>query len=295
MARLLTPPLDFGPPWRRVGQRTRFGHTLELYVLDEVPYGYSDAWKAAKPVMESLGFSWTDKGDTHGLAPCWWLIGADDADVPPVRAAVEAAIAAAHAERLAYDARAAAREEASRLADIERVERIAGPIRARLRDEVTARPWAFGAAAAEAVELAHMPEWTGYGLSCAQRLLANADGVAARADAKIGATPPAAWYERAADEDVRRAAHEACRLLSGLDADWASEANDAGWSKAHTGIGHRLAERPELDQGETAHALAVVRIYRRQLPNELQRRLFEHAGNRKRRPTAAAGGLLSAA
>lgn len=243
--------------------------------------------------MEAIGFSWTDKGGTHRLAPCWWGIGEDDSDVPPVRAAVEAAIAAAHAERVAADARAAARAEASRLAEIERVELVAGPIRARLKEEIAARPWAFGAAAAEAQELAHVGEWSAYGLSCAEKLLTNAAGVAARADAKVGATPPAAWYERAADEDVRRAAHEASRILSGLDEDWASEANDAGWSKAHTEVGHTLAERPELDQAATAHALAVVRIYRRQLPDDLQRRCFGRAEPRKGRPSA--GGLLASA
>lgn len=78
----------------------------------------------------------------------------------------------------------------------------------------------------------------------------------------------------AALPDVRAAAHEGCRLLTSLDADWARELNREGWGRVTTVRGHVLAYADTLDETLASHALRVLRRHRRQLPADLDARLF---------------------
>ena len=75
--------------------------------------------------------------------------------------------------------------------------------------------------------------------------------------------------------DAIAAAYEALRIVADLDGDYASEENAVGFSKAHTGIGHRLARLPDerRDRISDAYALKIARIYRRQIGADLQSRI----------------------
>ncbi|MFG4657098.1 hypothetical protein ACF0BG_19445, partial [Acinetobacter baumannii] len=211
MARLLTPPLAFGPPWRTVGTRRRYGHETTVFVLDTIPAAYSDAYGSpAGAFIKDVGLSWT-RLVTGEMQPCWWLSGVDDACVPELQAAVDTALATIAKTR----AEAAVRAEERRLADIARTEERAGPIRARLRELGALHPWQLGRSRTEAAQLAHEDEWTPSGLQAAERWISNAEGSRERAEQRSRSEPPAVWYARAEDPAVRKAVHEGLKILAG--------------------------------------------------------------------------------
>lgn len=80
--------------------------------------------------------------------------------------------------------------------------------------------------------------------------------------------------ERAAIEDVRIAALEGCRLLTARDSDRASVINRAGWGRTTSVKGHVLASHEAFDTILASHALRALRTHRRQLPRDLDVRLF---------------------
>lgn len=261
---------------------------MELYALDETPLGYADAWRRAREVMVDAGFSWSDKTGPGRLMPCWWALPTDT-DVGALEAAVAEAVAAGAAARAEEDAK----REAARLAELARVAEISEPIRLRLREIVSARPWALGRAYAEAADLAYDDAWTAYGLNAAKGWIANATATEARTEARLTGRGPAQWHERAGDPDVRDAALEGLRILAGLDEDWASEANGQGFSQTTTWAGHTLAARDVLDQGAAAHALGILWPHRRQLPPSLAQRAL--GIEPKARRGGGAGDLLARA
>ena len=65
------------------------------------------------------------------------------------------------------------------------------------------------------------------------------------------------------------AVHQGLKMLAGMDADFAREVNNAGFSKIDVQIGHSLAERWELTPRQAALGSKLVNKYRRQLPTEL--------------------------
>jgi SWI/SNF-related matrix-associated actin-dependent regulator 1 of chromatin subfamily A len=63
--------------------------------------------------------------------------------------------------------------------------------------------------------------------------------------------------------------HSGLRLLAGMDTDFASEVNDAGFNKIDGKIGHSLAERGELTPKQAALGAKILRKYHRQLPEDI--------------------------
>jgi len=276
----MAPPIDFGTVWRHVGTHRRYGHDLALWLCDEHPQSFSDAYRGARAEMTAAGFSWTDRGhDRPSLCACWWDTGLPyDADA--LRVAADRAVANAASSRDEQ-----ARREAERLAaEVTEVAPAAALIRRHLEDMLRERPWALGRRLSEARELIAMESWTRHGLWAADRYLSNARVNIERANERLGRVPPAVWFARAADPDVRAAALSACRILSSLDTDWAAVRNSAGWSQATTWTGHVLSEREVLDQGEASHTLGLLHGHRRQLPDPLCELLFGAAPTRRRRP-----------
>ncbi|MBE7197161.1 MAG: hypothetical protein INR70_05075 [Parafilimonas terrae] len=276
------PPIELGMKWRPVGTHRRYGHDLSLWLADAPAQAFLDAYKGAREILVTAGYSWTDRGhDGPGLRVCWWDLGAP-LDLCALANAADRAITEA-AEARADKARAAHERHMQEVAE---VAPIAAPIRAELLALVESRPWALGRQLTEARELVDPGSWTRQHLSLGQRLLSNAHGNIYRAAERLGRTPPAAWYARAEDADVRAAALSACRILSALDADWAAVQNSRGWSQATCWTGHTLSEMDVLDQGQAAHALGLLHQHRRQLPDELCVVLFGSAPTRRRRPAA---------
>ncbi|AWN36655.1 MULTISPECIES: hypothetical protein [Methylobacterium] len=276
----MAPPITFGTAWRCVGAHRRYGNDLPLWLCDEPPAAYSDAYKRARGMLVGIGYSWTDRGHSEPrLLACWWDLGVT-VDVAALRVEVDRVVAEAAAER---EAKAVAEQERHER-DVAQTEIAAPPIRAALRALLQERPWALGRSLAEARDLAAAETWTSWGLRSAERYLSNAAGNILRAEERLGRPAPAAWFARAADEAVRVAALEACRALSARDEDWAAVQNGEGWSQATTWTGHVLSERESLDQGQAAHALGLLHGHRRQLSDEACIACFGEAPARRRRP-----------
>ena len=79
----------------------------------------------------------------------------------------------------------------------------------------------------------------------------------------------------AARPEVRATAHEACRLLTAMDADRAQVRNRKGWSPSTTFPGHLLAGMDALGERETVYAIELLHKHRRQLPPAMAAVLFE--------------------
>ncbi|MCJ9720803.1 hypothetical protein MOV66_10290 [Agrobacterium sp. SHOUNA12C] len=80
-------------------------------------------------------------------------------------------------------------------------------------------------------------------------------------------------YQQSHSDEVLARAHEAVRYLAALDLDRASKANNQGFSKSDTRLGHSLAKWPtEIVVKHWAFGLIAVKLarkYRRQLPPRL--------------------------
>lgn len=279
----MAPPIDFGARWHHAGTHRRYGVERDLWLCPVAPPSFSDAYRGARTVMVTAGYSWTDRGTANGiLTPCWWD-GGDPIDVEALAAAIAPAIGKAAADRAERD-----RLEEERIqAEIARLAPLAAPIRADLSAIVADRPWMLGRHLTAARELLDLESWSVWGMQDAERHVRNARGNAERAAERLGRTPPQVWFAKAADEGIRAAALEACKDISALDEDWASEANSIGWSMATCWTGHLLSERTSLDQGEAAHALALLHGHRRQLSDHLCLTLFGAVPSRRRRPALA--------
>jgi len=268
-----SPPILFpGAAWRAVGVHRRYGHDLDLFVLDGDATGYAAAYRAHREAMICAGFSWTRFGHADGVnGACWWAIAPlDGVDVDALRDAALATAVEAVAERAEreeeYAAWVAGQALAATLAD--------APIRAALARIARETPWALGRLHGVALSLVAAVSWTDRQARKAAALVDGAAANRARADARLARPGPVTWTGRAADPDVAVAALEACRLLSSLDDDWAADRNGRGWSQTTCWSGHALSERERLDATATAHALHVLHGHRAQLPADLRGRLF---------------------
>ncbi|ARO53974.1 hypothetical protein B2G69_07295 [Methylorubrum zatmanii] len=284
------PPETFGTEWRCVGEHRRYGRTLLLWVAVQPTQTFRDAYSRARGLMVGAGYSWTERG--HGepqMLPCWWSTGITF-DVAALQAEVDRVVAEAAAER-----EEKARQEQERHGrDVAETELRAPPIRAELARLLADRPWLFVRHLAEARDLLAMEAWTSWGLKSAERLVSNALANVGRAEQRLNRPAPALWFARAADPAVQAAALAACRFLSSLDTDWAAIRNASGWSQATCWTGHLLSERKSLDQGETAHALALLHGHKLQLSDDLNLALFGAVPARRRRhaPEEASAFLL---
>lgn len=272
------PPVSFGSTWHCVGERRRYGTVRALWTPDAALAGYSLCYRALRDRLVAAMYSWTDLDGRGSLTPCFWVSDAE-VDAPALQAAVDEAIArdaAARAERARIEEERVAREIA------ETAPR-AAPIRAELARLVEERPWALGRSLTEARELLAMEDWLARGLRDAERWIANAAANVERAAARLNRPAPQVWFAKATDPEIRAAALQACQVLSARDEDWAAVRNSSGWSQATCWTGHVLSERESLDQGEAAHALALLHGHRRQLPDELALILFGETFGRRRR------------
>ncbi|TAW65408.1 hypothetical protein ELI15_14030 [Rhizobium ruizarguesonis] len=80
-------------------------------------------------------------------------------------------------------------------------------------------------------------------------------------------------YQQSHSDEVLARAHEAVRYLAALDLDHAQKANNSGFSKSDTRLGHSLARWPtKIVLRHWAFGLIAVKLarkYRRQLPPRL--------------------------
>ncbi|AWB22549.1 MULTISPECIES: hypothetical protein [Methylobacterium] len=264
-----TPPLSLGLTWTGHGLGRRYGHQMNLWTAEGDASAFSAARKRAKPELEACGYSWTRLADQR-LVPCFWQLP-EPASAEPARQAVEAALAAVAAESAER-----ARREAERVAaEVARCAARAIPIRRDLAAIVGSRAWQLRRQLSEAEALLASDAWREWDCERASNLVTTAVGNSTRAVSRLGALALPHWYERAADPVVQAAALQACRHLSALDLDWASDRNSSGWSQATCWSGHALSERASLDQGAAAHALAILHVHRKQLTDSQRLALFE--------------------
>lgn len=146
-------------------------------------------------------------------------------------------------------------------------------VQADLRIALAAHGWAFGSKAQIAEGFAEARALTPGEHRFARALLQDARCVVAAVDRRLA--DPAGQEAVAQAEGRETDLLEACRFLSALDEDRARDANGIGWDAVSSPAGHRLAGREFLSPVEAGHAWALVYRHRRQLPAELQARLFE--------------------
>lgn len=202
---------------------------------------------------------------------CWESVPA------PVPYTVEEACAAAEACADSTD-RARAREK---LAAAEAEWAANGAARAEAIDALRAclrtRAWAWNRRKRELAQSLLGDRPSDRDARLARELVCKVEYLVETITARLGQERVTEWWERAAVPEVRTAAHEACRVLSEMDGDWATVRNSRGWSAAHSHAGHVLASLPELGQSEASHALRAVWAHRRQISPELRERVFGSA------------------
>ncbi len=169
-------------------------------------------------------------------------------------------------ENLARDEASAAKRAALPATEI-------APTQAALKALLRAHRWAFRRPD-DADRFAQETRLTAGQLRFARGLLSDAEHVVRRVEERLATEAGAEDLARAKDPAVRRDVLEACRCLSSLDEDRATDANGAGWSQATTLVGHRLAEERELTAQQAAHGLRLVHPHRKQLMPGLRQRLF---------------------
>ncbi|MGU3362298.1 hypothetical protein ACLBWX_18380 [Methylobacterium sp. M6A4_1b] len=275
-----------GLTWRRLGERrTGYGPKM-LWIADAGDEAYySLLYRTAKDDMRALGFGWG--GETYGSYDrpvCWEPIP------EPTDAHYEDGIyRAENKSRIEVDRRDAEeferrrRVEAAEVkrraqAEQEREERIAAVETLRLR--MKELPWAWtrsqrDRASEVLAERDEIPsEWAA---KAAKRLVETCDDMVRRVTLRAQTERREEWWVRAADPAIQAEVHEATKILSSRDEDWATIDNDSGWSKAHTNLGHILAGMPSLAQCEASQALWAVWAHRRQIPTAMRSALFGEA------------------
>jgi len=229
------------------------------------------AWIYAGKALREVGFS-RDSLTTDVLF--WETIGLDRQaldelveSLPDKIAEGQARDAQIYAEREAREAEARARDEAY-------IEGAREAARASLRTRRWS--WAKPALIDEAQALIARPDLDRAG---ATRLIVLADqaGKNVLRSEQRTALPHEPEMERAKDPEIKQAAHTACRAITAFDQDWASIRNDIGWSRATTCDGHVLAGLDSLTVEQASHALRLLRVHHRQVPEALRDALFPTA------------------
>ena len=234
----------------------------------------------SQPELGKAGFTYDTENCGSRVLPVLWERRGLDLDA--VGALIRDALAGlpdwraeqARLEELDRQAVAQMREE--REAREEAIRTCPARAVAAARESLATMEWAWARAAdaARARELiAHGDGITYPNAQRLEELVRRATANVERAAASL-AVPYEPEMTLAVLPGVQAAALDACRVLTAMDADWASERNDAGWGKSHTVKGHVLAARESLDAAAASHALKALRRYRRQLPDELVNRVF---------------------
>ncbi|MGE7157201.1 hypothetical protein ACQKJ1_26135 [Methylorubrum rhodesianum] len=231
---------------------------------------FERAWSLATDELSEAGYAWE-----RGSALFWERRDLDrDAlqsliDSLPERAA-QAQVEAARLEEERRERQA--REEAERTErDRLYIEAARVAARVSLRD----RRWSWGKAVLidEAEGLLARPDLD---RADAVRLLDLVDQAArnvARSEQRTAALHKPEMG-RAEDPEIQAAALAGVRHITGFDADWALLQNGVGWSKSTTCDGHVLAGLDRLTVEQTSHALRLLRVHQRQLPNRLLLQIF---------------------
>lgn len=273
------PPEGLGLTWRPAPRELRVSGELKaLWTAEAASQDYDDALASQEGRhLRTVGYSY----DRLSGLPVFWE-GAH-LDRPAAQVLVNTAShgLAAYREKLARQKVVAAAREAQEAADRERQAAedldLATRAIAAARESLRIHEWAWALAddVTRAKRLILIPP------AQLERCLAWAlEMYVERADANISRAMAAmtAIYEpeaeRAALPDVQAAALEGCRLLTARDADRASVINRAGWGRTTSVKGHVLASHETLDTVLASHALRALRTHRRQLPPELDQRLF---------------------
>jgi len=266
-------PLDVALPvgalglaWRSAGQRQTRNGPRTLWKGEGDTTRYSRAYAADREGMREVGFSW------DGSTPvCWEPVPA------PVPYTVEETCAAAEAradstDRVRQREKLAAAEAEWAATGAARAEAI-DALRACLRD----RAWAWNKRKRELASSLLGDRPSDRDARLARELVGEVEYLVEIITRRLGEERVAEWWERAGLPEVRAAAHQACRVLSDMDSDWATVRNDRGWSAAHSHAGHVLASLPELGQPEASHALRAVYAHRRQISSAMREAVFGSA------------------
>jgi hypothetical protein len=273
------PPQGLGLTWRPLPRELRVSGELKaLWTAEATTQDYDDALAGPEGQhLRTVGFSRDRRDDL----PVFWESTHLD------RAAAQVLVNTArnglqvYREKVARQRQEAAEREAQEAANRERRAAedldLATRAIAAARESLAKHEWAW--ALADDVTRAKRlilvpPDQLERRLSWAlemyvERAQANVDR--AMAAMTVVYEPEA---ERAGLPDVQAAALEGCRLLSARDSDRASINNKMGWGRTTTVKGHVLAGHKAFDTILASHALRALRTHRRQLPRELDQRLF---------------------
>ncbi|NEU13510.1 hypothetical protein G3T14_15415 [Methylobacterium sp. BTF04] len=253
---ILTRPIE-PPPFCDLAWHSAGG---AIFTADPTPL-YEAAVTRAMGGMERTGFDLRADRVTLDLSRC--------RDIAKLEKQFEIWTRVARAELVTEEERAAARRPLGDEVIAEVQEGLCA-----LLDEVE---WAFNKRVDIAREFAYARTMTRRQYDWARDILSGARSAVAAVDARLATEAGADAMERAYDVDVREALHAACRHLSDLDEDRCQEANGQGWGAVTSAAGHRLAGLESLTVLQAAHAWSIVHPHRRQLPDDLRKRLFGNA------------------
>ena len=273
------PPQTFGLEWeRRRLAMTRYG---ERMLWTAAPVEERSDFDAAMQVDVNLDAAGYAVEMTMGLvSPMFWERVDHDHDAAAAACALAVSLVPAwRAREAGYDATQDERdaaEEAERARAAEEARTYIPRMVAAARESLDTLRWAWARQAdVDDAEMLlaradRLQQYEAWGLEdLVKRATANANR------AREAMRTP--WDEELAlarQPGVAAAAHEACRLLTERDRDWARQRNGRGWGKAATIRGHVLAYEEALDEATTSHALRLLRRHRRQLPADLDARVF---------------------
>ncbi|WP_375275328.1 hypothetical protein [Methylorubrum thiocyanatum] len=273
------PPAGFGLQWQPPREFRVSGVLKALWTAEAPSQDYDDALAGPEGrSLRNLGFS---HDRLRGGLPCYWEgVHSDPRQVEcivntAIRGldAYRAKVARERAEKAEREAQAAVAVARRAAEDLALAERAIAAARESLRTQAWAwavrddvetaeRRIARGPAGMERYQSEHL-------LDLVARAQANVDRAL-----KAMEIPYEPEAERAALPEVQAAAHEGCRLLTTRDADRAGVRNQSGWGKTTTTRGHILAGLPALDATLASHALRALRTHRKQLPRDLELRVF---------------------
>lgn len=273
------PPEGLGLTWRPAPRELHVSGELKaLWTAEATTQDYDDALAGPEGRhLRTVGY----RRDRRDDLPVFWESTHLDRGAAQVIVNTAAVGLSAQREKLARQRQEAAEREAFEAAKRERVaaEDLVNARRAIAAAEESLRvhPWAWALQddVARARRLIAIPPE-----QLERRLVWSLEMYVERAAANVSRAMAAMTVvyepeaERAAIPDVQAAALEGCRLLSARDADRASIHNRSGWGRTTTVKGHVLSGHEVLDAVLASHALRALRTHRRQLPPDLDQRLF---------------------
>lgn len=232
---------------------------------------FEAAWGVAYEELGEAGYAW----DGPHRVLFWERNGLDRESLAELVDSIADRVTKADAEAIRLEQerieREAAAEAERRAREAAFIEGAREEARLSLRDRHWS--WARAVDVDEAYELLAREDLDRVGAIRLLTLVDNARRNVARSEKKI-AIAHEAEIGRAEDPEVQAAAHEAIKVITAFDEDRASIRNDIGWSKATTIDGHVLAGLDRLSVEQTSHALRLLRVHRRQIPDRLVLRIY---------------------